>query len=488
MNNIREKGQMKMGLEIHITIDSLNKVFNLNRNFKDDNESVNDIESWELGYLGTLPVLNYEVINLAVKFCSFLNMKIDQEVKFDRKIYNYFDLPKGFQITQKLYPIGENGVFPVLFNEELINISISRVQIEEDTAKSSYEKSKVSLDFNRSGNPLIELVTDPVFDNVDLVLDFVKQIRCVLKYLSISQARMEKGQFRIDLNFSFKFGDNYQTPRYEIKNLNSLKNLKNSVEKEFEKHYNIFNENVNNPLFLKSETLGFNEREQKTFVQRDKVNYFYLPEINIPKIKISKKEINVIKKNLPNSPSFIWRKITESQKVRNGNLIFENFLILKILNILENKKINYYGDFDNLVIFILNNLVPSLLDFNEEEISSFFKNHLNHIWKIFTYWKDKKISKSEVNEFIKDIAYKNDNFYKFQKKINSKFNDKNLMEFEFLKSEINLIIKTTNISKKIISQHNKLLNLLVGVLKIKFPNHLINVQDISNIISDIFKD
>src|SRR5690606_15736102 len=106
------------------------------------------------------------------------------------------------------------------------NISISRVQIEEDTAKSSYEKSKISLDFNRSGNPLIELVTDPVFDDVDLVLDFIKQIRCVLKYLSISQSKMERGQFRIDLNFSFKFGDHYQTPRYEIKNLNSLKNLK----------------------------------------------------------------------------------------------------------------------------------------------------------------------------------------------------------------------------------------------------------------------
>lgn len=486
MNNIKEKGQMKMGLEIHITLDSLNKVFNLNRNFKDDNEKINDVESWELGYLGTLPVLNYEIIDLAIKFCSFLNMKINQDIKFDRKVYNYFDLPKGFQITQQLNPIGENGFLPVLFNGELKNISIGRVQIEEDTAKSSYEKSKISLDFNRSGNPLIELVTDPVFDNVELVLDFIKQIKCILKYLSISQAKMEKGQFRIDLNFSFKFGDHYQTPRYEIKNLNSLKNLKTSIDQEFEKHFNIFKDDVNNFLSLKSETLGFNERDQKTFIQRDKVSYFYLPEINIPKIRISKKEINDIKRKLPNSPWFIWKKITKLQKIKNGSLIFESSLILRILNILENKKIEYYYDFDNLVIFILNNLIPSLLDFDEEEILSLFKNKLNHVWKIFTYWRDKRISKNETNEFIKTIACESESLYKLQKKINSKLGDKNLIEFEYLKNEINLILKTTNINSKIISQPNKLLNLLIGILKSKFPNNLINVKDISNIISDIF--
>ncbi|WNE41463.1 MAG: Glutamyl-tRNA(Gln) amidotransferase subunit B, chloroplastic/mitochondrial [Mycoplasmataceae bacterium] len=478
-DNIKEKIQIKMGLEVHITLKSLKKIFNLNQTFKDNNELINDVESWELGYLGTLPIINNEVLILAIKLCLFLDLKINKNVVFDRKIYNYFDLSKGFQITQQRYPIGENGSLPIFIDNQVKKISISRVQLEEDTAKSFYEDSEVSLDFNRSGNPLIELVTDPVFNDIETLISFIKQLQNLLRYLDISEAKMEKGQFRMDLNFSFKFSDDYQTPRYEIKNLNSLKNLKNSVDQEIEKHYEIFKNRtkINSPL--KSETLSFNEKTQKTFVQREKTKYFYLPEINIPLIKINDKDIDKVKENLPISPWKILEKITKLQNNKNCNFIFEKPFLLKFINLLEKRNIYYLENFDNLVIFFFNHLIPSLHCFNDEEIFLFFEKNIDSIWKIFIYWKDKIISKIEINNFISMILSEKFSFSDIENQIKNKLNENKNFNIEDLQKEIQIILEENSINKKIISQPSKLSNFFFGKLKSKFPNRIIKFEDIN---------
>jgi aspartyl-tRNA(Asn)/glutamyl-tRNA(Gln) amidotransferase subunit B len=163
-------------------------------------------------------------------------MKISKTILFDRKIYNYFDLPKGYQITQHELPFANSGFLPIIKENGIKRIPIKTLQLEEDTAKSTYSKEGIKLDFNRSGNPLIELVTEPVFSQVETVLIFIKQLQNLLRYLEISEAKMEQGQLRTDLNFSLKLGDNYSTPRYEIKNLNSLANIEKALEHEISKH------------------------------------------------------------------------------------------------------------------------------------------------------------------------------------------------------------------------------------------------------------
>jgi aspartyl-tRNA(Asn)/glutamyl-tRNA(Gln) amidotransferase subunit B len=231
-----------------------------------------------------------------------LKMKISPTIQFDRKIYNYFDLSKGYQITQQKNPLAVGGCLPIIQENKIKKIPLKVLQLEEDTAKSSYDREGVKIDFNRAGNPLIELVTEPVFHQVEMVLVFIKQLQNLLRYLEISEAKMEKGQLRVDLNFSLQIGDNYSTPRYEIKNLNSLANIEKAVKHEIVKHQEIFRKGEEPPV---SQTLGFDEKNQITITHREKTSYFYLPEVNIPPIRISVPETKKVVQNVPILP---WMK------------------------------------------------------------------------------------------------------------------------------------------------------------------------------------
>jgi len=249
--------------------------------------------------LGVLPIINPEVICLGLKLASALEMKINKTILFDRKIYNYYDLPKGYQITQQRLPFANSGFLPIIKENEIERIPIKTLQLEEDTAKSTYSKEGVKLDFNRAGNPLIELVTEPVFHQVEAVLTFIKQLQNLLRYLEISEAKMEKGQLRVDLNFSLKLANYYSTPRYEIKNLNSLANIEKATKHEINKHQLLFSQGKKPPI---SQTLGFDEAQQITISHREKTNYYYLPEVNIPPIRLRSGEIKQIKKSIPKLP------------------------------------------------------------------------------------------------------------------------------------------------------------------------------------------
>ncbi|CAG8758189.1 10546_t:CDS:1, partial [Ambispora leptoticha] len=219
-----------------------------------------------------------------LKLAVALEMKINKTILFDRKIYNYFDLPKGYQITQQELPFANSGYLPIIKeNNTVEKVPIKVLQLEEDTAKSTYSKEGIKLDFNRAGNPLIELVTEPVFYQVETVLIFIKQLQNLLRYLEISEAKMERGQLRVDLNFSLQLGNKYSTPRYEIKNLNSLANIEKALKHEINKHQLLFSQGQKPPI---SQTLGFDEAQQITIIHREKTNYYYLPEVNIPPIKL----------------------------------------------------------------------------------------------------------------------------------------------------------------------------------------------------------
>jgi aspartyl-tRNA(Asn)/glutamyl-tRNA(Gln) amidotransferase subunit B len=184
-----------------------------------------------------LPTINPECIELAIKLALALQANISPVITFDRKIYHYYDLPKGYQITQYRQPLANSGCLPLITPAgEVKNIPLRNLQLEEDTAKSFYTNKGIELDFNRAGNPLIELVTEPVFHNSEETILFLRQLQNLLRYLEISEAKMEKGQLRVDLNFSLNLAESYQTPRYEVKNLNSFSAIEKILKHETNKH------------------------------------------------------------------------------------------------------------------------------------------------------------------------------------------------------------------------------------------------------------
>ena len=473
MNNSEKELRILLGLEIHITVNSQKKIFNWEDTYKGDASPNSQVGPWELGYLGVLPIINPEVIQLGLKLASALEMKISPTILFDRKIYNYFDLPKGYQITQQENPFATNGHLPIIQENKVEKIPIKVLQLEEDTAKSTYSKEGIKLDFNRAGNPLIELVTEPVFSQVETVLIFIKQLQNLLRYLEVSEAKMEQGQLRVDLNFSLKLGDNYSTPRYEIKNLNSLTNIEKSLKHEISKHQLLFSQGQKPPT---SQTLGFDEAQQITITHREKTNYYYLPEVNIPPIKLKGGEIKKIKKDLPKLPWRYWEELKEIDP-KTANEVIKIPLLMKIFNLLEKKKFLAKEEYKNWLTFYLNYLTPYLGDRN---IDLFSKNPKSY-YELFRHWKEKKLDNEEIKSIIKELTETKKNFASLIKKYEKKVDiNENLIEKE-LKNLWN-----DELAKMMITNRQKVQNYLLGQIRKKFPDY--PPKEIILIITNFLKE
>jgi aspartyl-tRNA(Asn)/glutamyl-tRNA(Gln) amidotransferase subunit B len=265
-----------------------------------------------LGLPGALPVPNKEAIRKCILLAQALNCNINQETKFDRKNYFYPDLPKGYQISQYDVPIGEKGFIEFDIEGDSRRIRITRVHMEEDTAKSIHSDSPLEkggkggitlIDFNKSGMPLIEIVTEPDFQSVEEVDKFAKRLRQIVRYLGISDADMEKGQMRYELNISLRKPDEVGLPDYkvEVKNIASISVLKKVIESEIVRQAGILDKKEK----LVQETRGLRGMGGDTQSQRIKEvadDYRYFPEPDIPPIKISDDWLFEINKNLIELP------------------------------------------------------------------------------------------------------------------------------------------------------------------------------------------
>ena len=318
-----------IGLEIHVGLKTKTKMFCASLNDPDEKRPNVNVCPVCMGHPGTLPVINQEAIRKVLMCGKALNGKLADYSQFDRKNYFYPDLPKGYQISQYKFPLVEGG--------ELNGVKITRIHLEEDTGRLIHAKDETSslVDFNRAGVPLMELVTEPCINSGEQARKFAEELQLVLRYLEISDADMEKGQMRVEVNISLSESDGGGTgkltslrtdeegnpteakfpnssskklgTKVEIKNLNSFRSVDRAVEYEIKRQTAVLEAGEK----VIHETRGWDEDKQKTFSQREKEmahDYRYFPEPDLPPMKIGELDFDLSLPELPEEKRKIFKE------------------------------------------------------------------------------------------------------------------------------------------------------------------------------------
>jgi len=349
------KYHLVLGLEIHFHLRTKKKVFcGCIANFYGAKPNTHVCPTC-LGLPGALPVANFEAIEKAQILGLALNCKLNEFSRFDRKHYFYPDLPKGYQISQYLYPLCLDG-YVELDNGK--KCELERIHLEEDTAKSIHRSGETLIDYNKSGSPLVEIVTKPIFESASEAVEFAKKIQDVVRTLDIADVDMEKGQLRLEANISVRTTEMKVKgilPDYkvEVKNINSFRFLEKAINYEIERQSEILEKGERVP----QENRGFNEVKNITVSQRKKEeakDYRYFPDPDLPPMFFDKKHFEDLRKNLPELPRQTYEKLkskyslndNQAKFLSNGDglLLVEKFYSLaeksdpiKVANLLINK-------------------------------------------------------------------------------------------------------------------------------------------------------
>jgi aspartyl-tRNA(Asn)/glutamyl-tRNA(Gln) amidotransferase subunit B len=341
-----DKYEAVIGLEIHAQLKTKSKAF-----CSDEvsygappNTLVSPIS---LGHPGTLPVHNKEAINMAIMLGLACKSDITEYNKYDRKNYFYADLPKGYQITQLDTPICEHGEIDVVLPDgKSKTIHLTRIHMEEDTGKSLHDLDieNTLMDYNRAGTPLVEIVTEPDLRSGDDAYAFLMEIRKLVRYLGVCDGNMEEGSLRCDANISIRpLGRKEFGTKVEVKNMNSMSNVKRAIEHEFERQC----EMADNGEEIFSETRSFDALKGTTFAMRSKemVNdYRFFPEPDLPPLIISEDWIEIVRSKMPALPKELFHKFTNEYKLGayDANILTESKEIadyfLEVCNHTQNYK------------------------------------------------------------------------------------------------------------------------------------------------------
>jgi len=319
-----------------------------------------------LGLPGALPVPNQKAIEWTALIAAALNCKISHQSHFDRKNYFYPDLPKGYQISQHFKPIGRNGQVTILSQNKFIDIPISDIHLEEDTAKLIHKNKETLIDFNRSGVPLVEIVSAPTIRSPLEAKLYLRRIQQIIRWLGISDGDMEKGTMRCEANISLAKSDRplsrnlKKLPPYrtELKNINSFRFVEIALELEIQRQTRILRKGKT-PA---QETRGYNPDKKTTFVQRSKEtapDYRYFPEPDIPPFTLPKTMLDKLKNQINSMPweeekfliaAGLSRPLAQLITADKALLIFFKKLIplakkqktdiIKLANLIINKKVS----------------------------------------------------------------------------------------------------------------------------------------------------
>jgi aspartyl-tRNA(Asn)/glutamyl-tRNA(Gln) amidotransferase subunit B len=299
-----------IGIEIHLELLTNTKMFSASLvNFSSDVNTI--VSPIDLALPGVLPIPNAKGLECGIKIAHLLNCSIPPYLVFDRKNYFYPDLTKGYQITQDHAPIGTNGHLDINVDGNIKTVRIAKVQLEEDTAKQIHESDSTLLDYNRCGNPLSEIVTQPDFVSAKEVVSYVLQLKRLFEFTKISDAKMEEGSLRVDVNVSVRKDKSQKLgTKVEIKNINSLASIAKAIEFEIKRQSEI----ILTKKKVHQETRRFDEASQETVFMRNKtdaIDYKYFTEPNIPPVLVSKDYIESVIKTIPTLPDVYVNSYTQ---------------------------------------------------------------------------------------------------------------------------------------------------------------------------------
>ncbi len=375
-DNLNKNYRLVLGLEIHLHLKTKKKVFcrcSADIWGKEPNSTTCPVC---LGLPGALAVPNEDAVRKTQLLGLALNSSLNQNSRFDRKHYFYPDLPKGYQISQYKNPLCLGGFVEL---DSGMKAEIERIHLEEDVAKSFHAKDKTLLDFNKSGMPLVEIVTKPIFNNVSDAVDFCKKIQQIVRFLNIGDVDMEKGQMRLEANISLRTLEMEQKGelsnyKVEVKNINSFKFMEKAVLSEMERQLEIF-EKGDIPI---QENRGFNESTGKTVPQRTKEeakDYRYFPDPDIPPMFFSSEYIEELKKQIPELPYQIKNRLVNDYKIKLSDAI----VLVDNLGVDVVKKFEYFTklgmDSQKVASALINK--KETQEMSEEEFKAFLGTEKN---------------------------------------------------------------------------------------------------------------
>ena len=394
-----------IGLEVHVQLNTNTKMFCACSSNYLDVEPNTYVCNVCLGLPGSLPSVNYEAVISAIKLGLSLNCKISNLTKFDRKNYVYPDLMKGYQISQLDYPIAIEGNMKVKNVEnKFSDVRINRVHMEEDVAKLIHDEisGEVLVDLNRSGMPLLEVVTEPDFRSAVEAENYLTNLQSIVRYLEIGNANMEEGSFRCDANVSIrKKGTNVLNEKVEIKNMNRIKAVSRAIEYEIKRQTS----EVESGNRIIQETRGWDDIKSESIPQRSKEDahdYRYFPEPDLPVIKLNSEDINKIKNELPELPEDKFERYVNNVGIseydariiisnKNKTIFFED-----VINNFKNMDPKLVSNWLNVEI---NGVSNSLKDYELEKMKLSSKN----FGKLINLVSENQINKNSGKEILSKI-------------------------------------------------------------------------------------
>ena len=348
-----------IGLEIHAELKTKTKMFCDSKNDPDEKEPNVNICPICMAHPGTLPVINKQAVKHVLKMGLAVGGTLADFTEFDRKNYFYPDIPKGYQISQYKYPLVSRG--------NLKGVDITRIHLEEDTARSQHEGDHSLIDFNRAGVPLMELVTEPVIKDAITAVEFARELQLILRYLGASDANMEKGEMRVEANISISKTDTFGT-KVEIKNLNSFRVVERAILYEIKRQEEVLTSGGK----VVQETRGWNDKKRETFSQRakeDSHDYRYFPDPDLPKLKISEiPEFSEakLKKEIPELPGELRERFKKEFGIKDedvesyvNDVALADFFVSVAEKLKSDKKVIQLAS-----NYITNNLLALELDYH----------------------------------------------------------------------------------------------------------------------------